>query len=347
MLSFTEALITTVTAISVVALAVALVLLGLQYRGEEFVAWLRRNAASVAIGGGSALLLAAALTLTVLFVRPMLLAWLVVAALVLATILGALGVGYWWRRVARRRGRIPVYGGIEVGGIRESLSYFGGSVGLPQYYGMGTGDGRTAMAIRTPPPSVRTLEDLIYWQSARILSGPEGSPRRRNALAMDRLAKFRSGEMGWEDFDEYVQEQAVPDRCFLCGGEGPLTLDLLNAPSADASSGGKSAIWICNSCRSSKGSRGLYEYWMERAGQTGAGRSVPRIAEARYLETLRDLFGRAGVLSWQERDLHKRVCPSCQLQDICRQQGLEGHLSPLCLDAVASATNRAQGLEPH
>ncbi|MCW6168115.1 MAG: hypothetical protein LVQ64_06755, partial [Thermoplasmatales archaeon] len=185
MLSFTEALTTTVTAISVIALAVALVLLGLQYRGEEFVAWLRRNAASVAIGGGSArrnaasvaigggsaLLLAAALTLTVLFVRPTLLTWLVAAAIVLATILGGLGVGYWWRRVARRRGRIPVYGGIEVGGIRESLSSFGGSPGLPQYYGVGTGDGRTAMAIRTPPPSVRTLEDLIYWQSARIMSG--------------------------------------------------------------------------------------------------------------------------------------------------------------------------------
>ena len=347
MLSFTETLITTVTAIAVIALAVALVLLGLQYRGEEFVAWFRRNAASIAIGGGSALLLAAALTLAILFVRPTLMAWVVSAAMVLATVLAALGVGYWWRRVARRRGRVPVYGGIEVGGVRESLSSFGGNVGLSQYYGMGTAGGRPLTAIRMPPPSVRTLEDLIYWQSARIMSGPEGSPRRRNALAMDRFAKLRSGEMRWDDFDEYVEGQALPDRCYLCGAGGPLTLDLVNAPSTDGPSGGKSAIWLCSSCGSSKGSRGLYEYWIERAGPVGAGRSVPRVAEARYLETLRDLFGRAGVLAWKERDLHKRVCPSCQLQDICRQQGVEGKLSPLCLDAVASATIRAQGLEPH
>ena len=185
------------------------------------------------------------------------------------------------------------------------------------------------------PSSVRTLGDLLYWQYARIISGPAGTGKRPHAFARDRFEKLRSGRIRWEGIHEYVKEREDPSRCLFCGGESALTMDhMIPSPSAGPHVE-KNAIWLCTSCSSSKGDRGFYEYWTERRGPEGAQYDLARPAEGKYLTLLQELLGPGGFLAWKERDLRRKVCPSCPLQSTCRAQGSEGRLSPLCLDAVA------------
>lgn len=187
-----------------------------------------------------------------------------------------------------------------------------------------------------PPSAVRTLQDLLYWQYAKIIAGSSGAGKQQYAFVMDRFTKLRSGEIAWDTIREYVKEREDPSHCIYCGGGGSLTLDHLIPQSMGGPNDEKNAVWICSSCNSSKHARGLYEYWTNKSGLKGAKYDVPRIAEGKYLKLLQEILGPRGYLGWTQADLAKRVCPACRLHSLCVSQGSERKLSPLCLDAIAT-----------
>jgi 5-methylcytosine-specific restriction endonuclease McrA len=186
-----------------------------------------------------------------------------------------------------------------------------------------------------PPSSVRTLQDLLYWQYAKIISGSAGAGRRQYAFVMDRFSKLRSGQISWNAIREYVKEREDPFRCIYCNGTGSLTLDHLIPRSLGGPNDEKNAVWVCAPCNSSKGARALYEYWTEKSGLQGAKYGAPRIAEGKYLKLLHEILTPGGYLAWTQKDLLDRVCPSCRLHPLCVAQGSERKMSPLCLDVVA------------
>jgi 5-methylcytosine-specific restriction endonuclease McrA len=186
-----------------------------------------------------------------------------------------------------------------------------------------------------PPSAVRTLQDLLYWQYAKIISGSSGAGKRQYAFVMDRFTKLRAGQISWDAIREYVKEREDPSHCLFCNSTGQLTLDHLVPRSLGGPHDEKNAVWVCASCNSSKGGRGLYEYWTDKAGLRGAKYSVPRIAEGKYLKLLHEVLTPGGYLTWTQKDLIERLCPSCRLHPLCVSQGSERKMSPLCLDAVA------------
>ena len=321
---FASPFVTVLTATAVVALAAALALLGLAYRGEEFAAWLRRNASPITVGGGGAATVIVVVAVTASLGLPAPVLWTAVGIIVGATVLLAVAVVRWPEAFRRRPGRVSAGNGTERPGHDDSSEPFG----------LSTADGSRPTALYMPPSSVRTLEDLIYWQSAKIMTRPASRPRQY-ALAVDRLARIRSGEIR-PDAGEEALRRGPPSRCDLCGGEGPLTEDPVFARLTAGRSDAGVGLWLCPSCRASKDSRGLYEYWVDGAAPARARDGPPHVAEGAYLRLLKDLFTRADVLDWKERNLHAKVCPSCQLRSVCQQQGVELKLSPLCLDAVAA-----------
>jgi len=186
-----------------------------------------------------------------------------------------------------------------------------------------------------PPSAVRTLQDLLYWQYAKIISGASGAGKRQYAFVMDRFTKLRGGQISWNTIREYVKEREDPSHCIFCNASGTLTLDHLVPRSLGGPQDEKNAAWVCGSCNSSKGARGLYEYWTDKAGLKGAKYDVPRIAEGKYLKLLHEVLAPGGYLAWTQDDLREHLCPSCRLHPLCVSQGSERKMSPLCLDAVA------------
>lgn len=327
MLSLTASLTLTVTTIAVVVFSAALLLLSLEYRGEEFVGWMRRNGSPMTIAAGGGVVLIASLTLSATFVGPPAIAWTLSAVIVFATLLGALGLEYRREASARRPAHSPLVL-ADASKVRSSALPTGARSDRLPPATTGFGHDGGLSAYRLPPASVRTVQDLIYWQHAKASSGSSG------AIALDRFEKLRAGEIPWGVPRQSVEGPEEPDRCLFCGEGGPLTRDHMISGLRGEPLDGKNTVWLCSSCSSSKGPRTPYQYWSERRDGRAAEYGVPRVAEARYLELLQELLAPEGVLAWRERDLRKRVCPSCRLRSVCRAHGTEGKLSPVCLDAV-------------
>jgi len=68
---------------------------------------------------------------------------------------------------------------------------------------------------------------------------------------------------------------------------------------------------------------------------------MPRIAEGKCLKLLHDKFDRAGLLEMDESDILMRFCPECDLKRTYIHEGLEGNVSPQCLDGIATVILRA------
>ena len=180
------------------------------------------------------------------------------------------------------------------------------------------------MAVRgslLPPPAVRTLKDLLYWQYAKIISNSAGVGKSNYGFVMDRFKKLRSGNIKWSSsIREYVKEHEEADRCVYCGARGGLTVEHMLPRARDGPDVPENAVWVCGSCNSKKGSKRLYEwYGLENRN------ALPRIAEGKYLKLLYSLHEGKGTLNAAPVDL----CPVCDLGARCP---VEGELSVFCLE---------------
>jgi len=58
-----------------------------------------------------------------------------------------------------------------------------------------------------PSAPVCSLNDLMYWQHARIIAESARMGKRQWPFVMDRFKKLRSGEIAWDSIREYVKER--------------------------------------------------------------------------------------------------------------------------------------------
>ena len=175
-----------------------------------------------------------------------------------------------------------------------------------------------------PPPAVKTIRDLIYWQYAKIISESAGFGKRQWGFVMNRFKKLRSGEICWAtSIREYVKEREKQGVCIYCGSKTHLTLDHILPRSRGGPDLPDNAVWVCKTCNSSKGNKRLYEwYGLENRYK------VPRIAEGKYLKLLYSLHEEMGTL-----DVHdvSRLCGRCDLYTKCPEKR---KLTVYCLEGV-------------
>lgn len=176
-----------------------------------------------------------------------------------------------------------------------------------------------------PPSAVRTVENLIFWQYAKVIAGSAGMGKRNYGFVMDRFKKLQSGEIEWStSIREYVKERENPDTCVYCGsGESSLTLEHILPLSRGGPDAVDNAVWVCGSCNYSKGDEGLYE-WYGLEDHYG----VPRIAEGKYLKLLHRLHEERGTLDTEDVS---ELCTDCILPEKCPE---EETLTVYCLEGV-------------
>ena len=66
-----------------------------------------------------------------------------------------------------------------------------------------------------PPPVVKTVRDLIFWQYAKIISGSAGFGRTNYRFVMSRFKGLQCGDIFWDEIREYVREKV--DECIFVG----------------------------------------------------------------------------------------------------------------------------------
>ncbi len=173
-----------------------------------------------------------------------------------------------------------------------------------------------------PPPAVKTIGDLIFWQYAKIISESAGEGKANYGFIMNRFKNLQSGNIRWSSsIREYVKEHEQPNACVYCGSDATaLTLEHMLPKSRGGPDAPDNAVWVCSECNSRKGSKRLYEwYGLDNRDE------LPRIAEGKYLKLLFSLHESRRTLDKTSREL----CSTCDLGAKCPTKG---KLSVYCLE---------------
>lgn len=175
-----------------------------------------------------------------------------------------------------------------------------------------------------PPPAVKTIRDLIYWQYAKLIAKSAGQEKQFGFI-MDRFKKLQAGKIEWSgSIREYIREQEVIGRCIYCGSVRELTVDHLIPRSRGGPESGDNAVTACRACNSSRGDKGIYE-WFELNRKD----EVPRIVEGKYLKELYALHQKKGTLDVDQKSLEK-LCKNCRPRYLCK----ETKLTVYCLESI-------------
>jgi len=174
-----------------------------------------------------------------------------------------------------------------------------------------------------PPPAVKTVRDLLFWQYAAIMTGAAAGDKHEWALRMSFLNRLKSGEIVWStSVSEWLLEMEQPHVCIYCGQTGALTTEHILPRSRGGEDVPDNVVRVCKSCNSSKGAKGLYEWkGLEHKNDHS------RVAEGKYLKYLYSLYEKNGLLDAKLDDLSP-----CCLEGKCNYEGQPQNFTLYCIE---------------
>lgn len=178
--------------------------------------------------------------------------------------------------------------------------------------------------------AAKTIKELIYWKYAKIMSKSAGVGLTHYRFVWDRFKKLKNNEISIASaLREYQLEIENPCKCIYCGSAENLSIDHLVPKVAGGPDIAENAVMACQSCNSSKGSKGLYE-WFGREHRN----DLPRIAEGKYLKLLLKLHEKNGTLEIGRQNINI-LCVNCKHNGKCSES-----LNDLCLEGALGRCNR-------
>jgi hypothetical protein len=175
-----------------------------------------------------------------------------------------------------------------------------------------------------PPSAVRTVRDEIFWQYAKLMAKSSGHAGDYG-FTMSMFKKLQSGRIKWSSsIREYIRDLERDRVCIYCSNTEGLSIDHLVPRSRGGPDIADNAIFACRTCNSSKGNKGVYEwYGLERRNE------IPRIVEGKYLKLLYTLHERLGTLDMGRTNLQD-LCRICNQAKLCP----DSKLTVYCLESV-------------
>ena len=65
-----------------------------------------------------------------------------------------------------------------------------------------------------PPPAIKSIRDIIYYQYAKIISESAGYGKKNYGFILGTWKKLKSGEMHWSStVREWLREHENPKTC--------------------------------------------------------------------------------------------------------------------------------------
>jgi len=137
--------------------------------------------------------------------------------------------------------------------------------------------------------------------------------------------KLQSGKIKWSSsIREYIRDLERDKICIYCSSAHDLSIDHLIPKSRGGPDIADNAILACRTCNSSKGDKGVYEwYGLNRRNE------IPRIVEGKYLKLLYGLHEDLGTLNMGRSNLLE-LCRTCTQGKLCP----ESKLTVYCLESV-------------
>ncbi|MCL2819538.1 MAG: HNH endonuclease [Oscillospiraceae bacterium] len=182
-----------------------------------------------------------------------------------------------------------------------------------------------------PPPTVKTIRQIIFYQYAKIISESSGMGKKNYGMIMSIYKKLCNDTMSWSSsVREWACEREHGTECIYCGALDKLTTDHILPRSSGGEDIPDNVVSVCKSCNSSKGSKGLYEW-----RGLDAKDDHHRIAEGKYLKYLYSLHDKQGTLNTEVNTM----CPLCTLEEKCIKGGHENKLTVYCIEGCFLKTS--------
>lgn len=142
-----------------------------------------------------------------------------------------------------------------------------------------------------PPPSVKTIGDLIFYQYSKLIASSAKVSGYK--FVMSRMKLLSSGEIKMSIILRELKMQMSGNmQCEYCQSTENLSWDHLIPRIKGGPDTAENGAWACRSCNSSKGSRGIYEwYGLDRKDK------IPRLIAGKYLKLLYDIHESKGTLN--------------------------------------------------
>jgi ribosomal protein L37AE/L43A len=171
-----------------------------------------------------------------------------------------------------------------------------------------------------PDRDVKTIRDLIYYQYAKIIArrafkaanGKEAKAQSYGFIKQT-FGELKSGAKSWSDITredwQFVEAQK---KCIYCGKEEDLHKEHIvpkslgirpDCETCDTIQGIHNQIWACRECNSSKGAKGLYEFFKEKyPGERKFYDLIEPLVEKKYLKTIYNCHNCAQTLDKGDLD---------------------------------------------
>lgn len=142
------------------------------------------------------------------------------------------------------------------------------------------------------PPSVKTIKDLIFYQYAKIIAS--SAKISGHTFIMSTMKKLSSGDIKISAaLRELKMQMSGEGRCWeYCQSIENLSWDHPIPRVRGGTDTGDNGVWACHSCNSSKGGRGIYEWY-------GVDRKdiLLRLIAGKYLKLLYEIHESRGTLN--------------------------------------------------
>ncbi len=141
-----------------------------------------------------------------------------------------------------------------------------------------------------PPPAVKTIKDLIFYQYAKLISSSAKISGYK--FVMSRMKLLSSGKIKMSMILREMKMQISGNKhCEYCQSTENLSWDHLIPRIKGGPDTVENGAWACRSCNSSKGSKGIYEwYGLNKKDK------IPRLIIGKYLKLLYDIHEEQGTL---------------------------------------------------
>jgi HNH endonuclease len=149
-----------------------------------------------------------------------------------------------------------------------------------------------------PPPAIKTVRELIFYQYAKIIAASAGFCKEKNRSAyykflVSRQQKLSSGEITMSSILRELKMQitSCSNCCEYCGSLENLSWDHIIPRARGGRDDVDNHVLACRKCNSSKGCKELYEwYGIDRKDE------LPRIVAGKYLKMLYEIHEKNGTL---------------------------------------------------
>lgn len=149
-----------------------------------------------------------------------------------------------------------------------------------------------------PPAFVKTIEDLMLWEYA-ILISQVVLKEKNYGFITDRWKRLRSGLMtvGSIEKDLLFQIKQSANQCEYCQSSDDVQFDHIIPLSKGGPDTAVNQVLCCKRCNSSKGALDLYK-WFGLENKD----NIPLLVKSKYLKMMMEAHRKAGTLGRNDLD---------------------------------------------